>query len=285
MERRANTWVEGHGGVTLSMSDVGPLNAPEIILIHGWSQCSESFKRQERSFLTEKYRLIMPNLRGHGFSQAPDEAEAYSTSATWAADIAAVIEQLELHKPLLIGWSMGGWIVNDYIRAYGDDALAGSGLVGSSLTTGRYLSEAARKSRLDDPDVAALGMYEEDKNVQHAAVEAFLRACFATQPEPEDFNHMVWFNMMCKPHVRRACRMRNEDYRETAARMRRPCLVNWGAQERLVTRPMVEEAVATIPRATFYEYDDAGHAPFWEKPERFNADLDAFATQAFEEAA
>ena len=54
------------------------------------------------------------DLRGHGMSQAPLEPEHYTNGQLWADDVAAIIEQLRLDRPVLVGWSYGGFIICDY---------------------------------------------------------------------------------------------------------------------------------------------------------------------------
>ena len=152
-------WVSGAGGVRLFVADTGPEDAPVLLLIHGWSQCHLSWQKQLEG-LSDRFRVVAPDLRGHGQSDKPMDAAAYDSSAPWAEDIAAVISQLGLHKPVLAGWSMGGWIVGDYLRVYGDAALGAVAMVGSRMACGRAMPEAMR---FDAPEaVRAVGMYGED---------------------------------------------------------------------------------------------------------------------------
>jgi len=109
--------ITGHGGVQLCVHDLGPETAPAIILVHGWSQCHLSFARQ--AALAEGFRLILPDLRGHGQSDKPLGPACYDNSRPWAEDMQAIITSLALDAPLLVGWSMGGWVVMDYLEHFG----------------------------------------------------------------------------------------------------------------------------------------------------------------------
>src|SRR5947208_352468 len=51
-------------------------------------------------------------------SQAPDGPENYTQAEPWADDIAAIIAQLGLRHPILVGWSYGGFVICDYVRAH-----------------------------------------------------------------------------------------------------------------------------------------------------------------------
>lgn len=271
------TTVTGHNGVRLHVTTAGDPANPAILMIHGWSQHSLSWKRQMTA-LSDRFYLVAPDLRGHGASDKPDDASAYNSSTPWAGDIAAIIDQMGLEKPLLVGWSMGGWIVNDYIRENGDAAISGIVLIGTSVTTGRHTPEGIANKR--DPEVVARGMYSDNQAENLAATVAFVRACTARSLSPEDFATMVGFNMLVPPHVRAACRIRHEDYRATMAKLNVPALVVWGSLERLALPPMIDETLATIPHAEALELDGLGHAPFFEDPDRFNPALADFAHRA-----
>ncbi len=118
--------VEGGGGLSLQVREWGRSDGFPILLIHGWSQQHLSWKRQYKSSLLEDFRLLALDLRGHGMSDAPFEAENYTDAQLWADDIAAIIEQLNLSRPVLVGSSYGGFIMSDYVRAYGQSDIAGA---------------------------------------------------------------------------------------------------------------------------------------------------------------
>ena len=274
---RATHQVTGHGGVALTVREYGRADGPPILLIHGWSQSHLSWARQLTGPLAERFRLIVPDLRGHGSSAKPDAASAYDTSAPWAGDIAAIIDTLGLRNLLLVGWSMGGWVVQDYLRLHGEAAISGTVLIGTSLTTGKYGPAEAVALRKADTAVAARAMLGDELGANIEATLEFLGACTAHPLPDRELAFMAAFNMLVPPHVRAACRMRSEDYRPVWQPLVKPVMLLWGAQERLALPPMIAEARAVLPRAQTICYDDCGHAPFWEYPDRFNRDLAEFA--------
>lgn len=274
---RCTHTVTGWQGVALHVPEYGAADGIPVVLVHGWSQSHQSWARQFIGPLAQACRLIVPDLRGHGMSGKPEGAEHYDNSVPWAGDIHAIIETLALQKPLLIGWSMGGWVVQDYLRIHGDSAISGFSLVGSSGTTGRYSPVEAQKRRETDTAVRATDMYGQELGANLTATVAFLKACFATPPHADDLAIMTGFNMLCPPHVRLAARKRHEDYRPDLTKTRVPALVQWGVHERLAVSPMPEQTVAMLPQGRGITYARSGHAPFWEEAEAFNADLLAFA--------
>lgn len=278
---RCTHTVEGWNGVSLYVPEYGNANGIPVILVHGWSQAHQSWARQFSGPLADHCRLIVPDLRGHGLSDKPADAEAYNNSAPWAGDLHAIIETLGLERPLLIGWSMGGWVVQDYLRVHGDGNISGFSLIGSSGSTGRYSPVAALEQRENDTAVRASDMYEEELGANLAATLAFLKACFATLPDADDLAVMTGFNMLCPPHVRLAARKRHEDYGPDLAKTSVPALVQWGIHERLAVSPMPEKTVEALPNGRAIKYTDSGHAPFWEETEAFNADLLTFAQTCY----
>ena len=275
-------WVSGAGGVRLFVAETGAEDAPVLLLIHGWSQCHLSWQKQLEG-LSHRFRVVAPDLRGHGQSDKPMDASAYDSSAPWAEDIAAVISQLGLHKPVLAGWSMGGWIVGDYLRVHGHAALGAVAMVGSRMACGRAMPDAMR---FDAPEaVRAVGMYGEDLEANLAATTVFVGACFAEPPSTDELAAMVEFNMLCPPDIRRWCRDRSEDYTGAFGAVRVPLLVIHGERDEIIPVRAMEAGLAAVPQAEFLRFERAGHAPFWEEPERFNEAMAAFAARGLEVAA
>lgn len=272
--------VTGHDGVALQVFDLGPPDAPAIVLLHGWSQHHLSWVRQYP--LSDRFRLVMPDLRGHGASDKPGDPSAYDNSGPWAGDVQAIIETLSLDQPVLLGWSMGGVVACDYVRQFGDQAISGLSLVCSFVTTGSHMSPETRALRADDPGVAAKGMIADDQEQNLAATLAFVRACFHQQPDPDDLAKIVGFNMLCPPHIRKFARARDEDYRPDLAKLGKPALIVSGANDRPAPPATQRENAAAIPSARSITYEACGHSPFWEYPDRFNADLAAFASACFD---
>ena len=62
--------------------------------------------------------------------------EHYTQAGLWAYDLAAIIEELELERAVLVGWSYGAFVICDYIRAYGQDWLGALDFVGGAVKLG-----------------------------------------------------------------------------------------------------------------------------------------------------
>ena len=73
-----------------------------------------AWSRTTDSELARDHRLVAMDLRGHGLSEKP--RDAYGDSRLWADDVRAVIDALNLDRPVLCGWSHGPLVILDYLR-------------------------------------------------------------------------------------------------------------------------------------------------------------------------
>jgi len=89
----------------LAFDDVGP--GPVVVLLHGFS-LDRSMWSQQKSSIGAIYRLILPDLRGHGSTAAPEGI--YNVDAM-ADDVLELLDGLQIHEPVVLGGlSMGGYI-------------------------------------------------------------------------------------------------------------------------------------------------------------------------------
>ena len=271
--------IAGWQGTALHVPEFGNPEGPSIVLVHGWSQSHQSWARQLSGPMAENYRLITPDLRGHGASEKPGGSEKYDNSVPWAEDLNALITELSLDRPVLVGWSMGGWVVADYIRHFSDAAIGGLSLVGSSVASGTFTAPEALAARTSDAAVTAEGMYGADLTANVQATVEFVKACYATPLTGDDLAFAVGFNMCCPPDIRKAARGRSDDHKPDLAKVTCPAIVQWGARDRIGAEPMPQETADAIPGARLIRYQNSGHAPFWDEAKEFNADLAAFANE------
>jgi non-heme chloroperoxidase len=92
-----------------------------IVLIHGYPLDGSSWERQERVLLAQGYRVITYDRRGFGKSSQPTSGYDYDT---FAADLAALLNELDLHDATLVGHSMGTGEVTRYLGAHGSARVA-----------------------------------------------------------------------------------------------------------------------------------------------------------------
>ena len=96
-------------GLTLAAHAQGDPLAPEILFIHGLRQSGLSWDKQFADPALAGFRLVRFDLRGHGDSDKPTSLDAYADADRWGDDVAAVITAAKLRRPVLVGWSLGGY--------------------------------------------------------------------------------------------------------------------------------------------------------------------------------
>ena len=99
-----------------------------IVLIHGYPLNGNSWERQERELLAHGYRVISYDRRGFGRSSQPTLGYDYDT---FAADLNALIEHLDLNNMVLVGFSMGTGEVTRYLATYGSKRVRKAALLGT----------------------------------------------------------------------------------------------------------------------------------------------------------
>jgi non-heme chloroperoxidase len=126
----------GVDGTPLVYSVTGAPDARALVLLHGWAQSSKCWGPGVLGELAARYRVIAVDLRGHGYSGAPDTG--YDDSAIWAGDVDAVLTAEGVTSgAVLLGWSYGGLVICDYLSSHGTSAVDGVVLVGAITSIGR----------------------------------------------------------------------------------------------------------------------------------------------------
>ena len=99
-----------------------------VVLIHGYPLNGNSWERQERELLASGYRVITYDRRGFGRSSQPTVGYDYDT---FAADLNALLEHLDLTDVVLVGFSMGTGEVTRYLGTYGSKRVRKAALLGA----------------------------------------------------------------------------------------------------------------------------------------------------------
>ncbi|MGI9595357.1 MAG: alpha/beta fold hydrolase [Acidimicrobiales bacterium] len=260
--------IKGGAGLGLVAHEFGSPDGPAVLLIHGFTQSHLSWASQLDSTELDHCRLVALDIRGHGDSDKPLEPENYNDGKLWADDVEAVITQLGLDRPVIVGWSYGGFIINDYVEHHGDAKLGAINFVAAAAKlddTYEHLGPGFLEN--------AAAMTDSDLATQLEGIRRFLRACYATQPSQDDFETALAFNMVVPPAVRAGLAGRALNYERSMATISVPTLVTIGMQDTVVLPTMGDYITSQVPGAEASRYDDAGHVPFGEDPARFNSEL------------
>lgn len=109
LEGVTHDWVDA-GGLRTHVALAGDPAAPPVVLLHGWPEHWYSWRKVIPA-LAERYRVIVPDLRGLGWTEAP--RDGYSKEQL-ARDVLALLDVLGLGRACLVGHDWGGlvaWLI------------------------------------------------------------------------------------------------------------------------------------------------------------------------------
>jgi len=223
--------------------------------------------------------IVAIHPRGSGLS-GPAAGDAYLLP-DYAADVEALRVHLGLEKPIVMGWSHGGMVAQQYAFTY-PDCLSKLILFDTSTYFGEFLSdiEAAVQEFKNEPwyekSFTALkaewdGKYETDEDMAKLWAEEmkFYFKKFDGRAEayhertkdlPVRIAPLKTFN------DKEAARM---DLRSYLHKISVPTLVIVGRHDFITNLSMAEEIVKHIPNARLEIFEDSGHFAFVEEPEKF----------------
>jgi non-heme chloroperoxidase len=123
---RISVGIENEAPVEIHYEDHG--SGRPVVLIHGYPLDGNSWERQERELLANRYRVISYDRRGFGRSSQPAVGYDYDT---FAADLNMLLEHLAVSDVALVGFSMGTGEVTRYLGTYGSGRVRKAVLLGA----------------------------------------------------------------------------------------------------------------------------------------------------------
>jgi len=256
-------------GVSLAAQDWRqPSSGRDVLLIHGFSQSHLSWLKQVSGPLAAEFRLVSYDIRGHGGSDKPLEPHYYREPERWADEVAAVIRQAGLQRPVLVFWSYAGRIALDYLTSRGDSEV--SALVFVNATS------KADSTVLGSATPVLRAMTQDDLAANIDATLALLKVSTAQPLCDEELRYMLAYNMVVPPAIRANLVGRTADYEATLRNLRVPVLALHGDRDTINLPAMADYTCATARNARKIIYPGVAHMPFWEVPEAFDRDVAHF---------
>ncbi|WP_108660458.1 alpha/beta fold hydrolase [Acuticoccus kandeliae] len=252
-------------GVTLAYEEAYGAGPP-LVFVHGWCCDHTHFAPQFDHFRTRGRRVIAVDLRGHGASEAP--AGPY-TMATFADDLAALIETTVGGKAVIVGHSMGGIVAFD-LAVRRPECVAAIAMVDAAVTLPPGVREAIERM------IGALAgpSYRE-------AMRDFVRhALFMATDDPARCAAILETMSATPQHVMHAAftGLRDFDPDEGGRRLTVPGL--YIAANEPTPRADMGRLLALAPELMRGRTVGAGHFCQLEVPDQVNAMLDRFLALA-----
>lgn len=248
-------------GIEMELAQAG--SGRPVLFLHGYTDSWYSHNGVLHD-LPAGIRAIVPSQRGHG---GTDKPTGRYDLRDFAADAIALLDRLEIERAAIVGHSMGSLIAQDLALSHPDRVTAvvlnGSATTGDNPVLRGMLAETrALADPIDRAYVAAfqsgtcVGPLGPGMDLERAIDESMKMPAHAWTGVLEAL--LAW--RQPKPLGDIAC----------------PVLVAWGDRDEIFLRPEQDMLLAAIPQARLSVYEGVGHAPHWERPDRFTAEMMAF---------
>ena len=264
-------WYENRSGESLWYEDEGA-GCP-VVLVHGWCMSSAVWKYQLEG-LSGSYRLLAPDLRGHGRSHG---ASGNLDFDSLADDLVDLFAYLNISRAVLVGWSMGAQVA---INACAEllNNLAGLVLVSA---TPRFTASDDFPYGLADKESA--GMRLKVQRSTSRALEGFYTRLFArgeleNHPDAAEIRQLL--SLISLPDTRGALEaldaLARTDMRSLLPSITVPTLVINGTQDQICLPEASLYLKEHISGAEQLVFKGCGHASFLTQSDQFNAGLIRF---------
>ena len=285
-------------GITINVALAGPVDAPPVMLVHGFPESHRTW-RDLVPLLEKDLRLIMPDLRGFGASDKPQDVADYTTE-TLVADLFALADALEIERFALVGHDWGGAIA--WAAAIGHTAsITCLGIINSPHPA------IFQRSLIDHPAQRAASQYMNafkdlglEAKIARMGLETFFDKSFGGHVDlasipPQERQHYIddWGQpgaLTAMLNWYRASRILVPAPGEEAAmpdwvergvpKIRVPVRVIWGLDDKALLPIQLENIGEVGDDVALFPLPGVGHFAPWQAPEAVAAALLPFLTQA-----
>ena len=250
-------------GLRLAYVELGDPRGEPLLLLHGFTDSSRSWSLAA-PFLS-RYRLLIPDQRGHGAADAP--AAGYGV-AEFARDAALFLDALGIRKAAVVGHSLGSMVAIS-LAADNPERVSSVVLIGSTalvpVQPGDWLYDNV--AALTDPlDPSSQFLSDWHPSNQPTPIDPEFAA--AVEQEYLAIPVHVWHGVMRElAHI---------PIGRKAARVEVPALILSGGADPIFPAEHHAALVAAIPHAEAHVFPGLGHNPNWEQPDAVGTHIARF---------
>lgn len=275
-------------GTRIHYRDEGQSDAPPVVLIHGSNASLHTWEPWEQ-ILGQHYRIISLDLPGHGLTgRVPDRD--YSDGAM-VRTVAAVTDHLDVNRFVLGGSSMGGGVTWKYTLAHPDQIQAmilvdAVGVPQWSSVDDDSSEQSENKGPLvfrllRQPWFRAIARYLDPGLLVRQGLEsAYTDQSCVTDELVQRYNDLALREGSREAVMDRFASMdRRSREPVDLSTLGQPTLILWGRDDALVAADIGDRFESALPDSTLIVYDNVGHLPMEEIPERSAGDVLKFLQQ------
>ena len=264
--------------VDLYYTDQGPSDAQPVVLIHGFPLNGESWGKQQAALLDGGFRVIAYDRRGFGASTKAGAGYDYDT---FAADLHALIEDLDLREVVLVGFSMGTGEIARYLSRYGSGRVAKAAFLGSLEP---YLLKTEDNPGGAGPQEFFDGIAQSVRDDRYGFITGFLKDFYnlddnlgtRISQEAVDASAQV-ANLAGNTAIAAAPLTWPTDFRADIRAVDVPALILHGTADNILPIDVTARRFKDLlPDATYVELEGAPHGLLWTHGAEVNEALLAF---------
>ena len=275
-------------GARVHYRDEGNGGGDAIVLIHGAMASLHTWEPWVK-ILGQRYRVVTLDLPAHGLTgQVPEDAY---TADAFTETIHAVVEHLNIQQFVLGGNSMGGGATWRYTLAYPERVNAMILVDSVAPRHWQNTESTAENPESERPTPIAFKLLRQNWFRAIARyldpeplVKQGLLSAYNNSPVVNQALIDRYYELSLRAGTRAAILNRSGSYGSEPtlndpSTLAQPTLVMWGAQDSLIPVSVAEEFAQRLANTQLVIYDDLGHIPMEEDPQRSAADVLAFLHQ------
>lgn len=237
-----------------------------VVLLHGFPLNAAIWHKQQLD-LGDRFRVITPDLRGHGRSPVPKDGYEMESMA---GDILAMLDSMRIQQAMILGHSMGGYVTLSAWRL-APERFAALGLIASHAAADTAAGKEGRRKLAEK--VAAEG--------SQPVADAMLPKLFSPETAPPEIVlEQVRQMIMNSPRAGLIGAINGmaerPDSTDLLKGMKIPMLVLAGADDQIIPRDKVEAIAKAVKGSKLTIIEKAGHMPMLEQPEATTAAIREF---------
>jgi 3-oxoadipate enol-lactonase len=257
-------------GIQMAYDDVGV--GPAVVLIHGYP-FNRSLWTEQTEALTSRFRVVTPDLRGFGES---DAAEGPATMDRLARDVATLMDQLGIEQAVIGGLSMGGYVALAFVKQFPSRVKA---LVLADTRAQADTEEAKQTRRQQAEKALSEGM----AGIADAMLPKLLTPDTVSK-RPEVVKRVRDMMLKTKPQGAASALLgmaERDDHSDFISSIRVPTMIVVGREDAITPLADSEKMNSKIETSHLVVIENAGHVSNLEQTEQFNFALRQFLERVF----